>query len=144
MYLIIKNEKKESLAYIVLLGILSGLFIFNRPPDSILLIPVLFYIVWYQRTKIHYYLIGGLLGGLPFLYYNYSIFGNVFGGYAEDISLFAVNTSFAWHSLGLLFSPNGGLFIFCPVLLLSIAGFYVIYTTALPVSGRCCWYPGWQ
>lgn len=142
IYLIIKNEKKESLVYIILMGILSGLFVFNRPPDFILLIPVLFYIVWNQRTKIHYFLIGGLLGGLPFLYYNYSIFGNVFGGYAKNLSLFAVNGSFAGHYLGLLFSPNVGLFIYCPVLLLSIAGFYVIYVgrfsrirTLLLVSG---------
>lgn len=127
IYLIIKNEKKESLVYIVLLGILSGLFVFNRPPESLLLLPVFFYIVWYQRTKIHYYLAGGLLGGLPFLYYNYSLFGNVFGGYAENLSLFAVNTGFVVQYLGLLFSPNVGLFIYCPVLLLSIAGFYVIW-----------------
>ena len=78
------------------------------------------YIVWYQRTKIHYYLAGGLLGGLPFLYYNYSLFGNVFGGYAENLSLFAVNTGFPLQYLGLLFSPNVGLFIYarffsCPL-----------------------------
>ena len=104
--------------------------------------PVLVYIVWNQRAKIHYYLIGGILGGLPFLWYNYVLFGNVFGGYAEDLSLFAVNAGFAGHFLGLLFSPNGGLFIFCPALLLSIAGFYVICSkgdspvrTILLVSG---------
>ncbi len=142
LYLIIKNEKKESLVYIILMGILSGLFVFNRPPDSLLLIPVLFYMVWYQRTKIHYYLVGGILGGLPFLYYNYSLFGKFFGGYTENLSLFAVNGSFVGHYLGLLFLPNVGLFIYCPVLLLSIAGFYVIYTnrdshirTLLLVSG---------
>ena len=136
IYLIIKNEKKESLAYIVLLGILSGLFVFNRPPDSLLIIPVLFYIAWYQRTKVHYYLIGGFLGGLPFLYYNYSLFGNVFGGYSENLSFFAVNAGFAGHYLALLISPNVGLFIFCPVLLLSIAGFYVIYHNTTLVDSR--------
>ncbi|WP_321506815.1 glycosyltransferase family 39 protein [uncultured Methanoregula sp.] len=142
LYLIIRNEKKESLVYLLLMGILSGLFVFNRPPDSLLLIPVIFYMVWYQRTKIHYYLIGGILGGLPFLYYNYSIFGSVFGGYADNLSLFAVNGGFVGHLLGLLLSPNGGLFIFCPVLLLSLAGFYLIYSnrdshirTLLLVSG---------
>jgi 4-amino-4-deoxy-L-arabinose transferase-like glycosyltransferase len=128
IYLIIKNEKQESPVNIFFLGVVSGLFFFNRPPDSILLIPVLVYIVWYQRARIHYYLIGGLIGGLPFLYYNVSMFGNVFGGYAENLSLFALDGSFAGHYLGLLFAPNVGLFIFCPVLLLSIAGFFVIWT----------------
>jgi len=129
IYLIIKNEKQESVAYILLMGILSGLFVFNRPPDSLLLLPVLFYIVWTQRNRIHYYLIGGILAGLPFLYYNYTTFGNVFGGYVENLSLFAVNGSFIGHYVALLFSPNVGLFIFCPVLLLALAGFYVIYTS---------------
>jgi len=128
IYLIIKNGKRQSLVYLILMGVLSGLFVFNRPPDSLLLLPILFYIVWYQRTKIHYYLIGGVLGGFPFLYYNYSIFGNVFGGYAENLSLFAVNAGFVGHYLGLLISPNVGLFIYCPVLLLSVVGFYVIRT----------------
>ena len=127
IYLAVKNEKQPSAAYIFLMGILSALFVFNRPPESILLIPVLVYIVWYQREKIPWYLAGGVLAGLPFLYYNYSIFGNAFGGYAENLALFTVNTGFIGHYLGLLFSPNVGLFVYCPVLLLSIAGMYFVW-----------------
>jgi 4-amino-4-deoxy-L-arabinose transferase-like glycosyltransferase len=126
IYLVIINEKKESLVNIVLMGILSGFFVFNRPPDSVLLIPIIFSLIKNHRTKIHYYLTGALLGGLPFLFYNYSIFDNVFGGYLENLSLFTANGNFVLHFLGLLISPNVGLFIFCPVLLLSIAGFYVL------------------
>lgn len=128
LYLILKNERNDSWIYLLLMGILSGLFVFNRPPDSILLIPILFYVIWYQRSKIHFYLLGGLVSGLPFLYYNYSLFGNIFGGYAENLSLFAANTGFVIHYLGLLISPNVGLFIYCPVLLLSLVGIYVIWT----------------
>jgi hypothetical protein len=127
IYLIIRNEKHASPVWIVLIGILSGLFVFNRPPDALLLIPILFYIVWRERSTIHYFLAGGIFGGLPFFCYNYFLFGNIFGGYKEDLSLFTLNTGFAGHFLGLLLSPNGGLFIFCPVLLLSAAGFYVIW-----------------
>jgi hypothetical protein len=134
IYLAIKNENQASVWYVFLMGILSGLFVFNRPPESILLIPVLVYIVWYQRSRIPWYLAGGILAGLPFLYYNNSIFGNVFGGYAENLGLFSLDASFAGHYLGLLFSLNVGLFVYCPVLLLSFAGFYVMYRTkASPV-----------
>jgi len=129
IYLAVKNEKQASVWYIFLMGILSGLFVFNRPPESILLIPVLVYIVWYQRPRIPWYLAGGILAGLPFLYYNYSIFGNVFGGYAENLGLFSLDADFIGHYAGLLFSPNVGLFVYCPVLLLSFAGFYVLYRT---------------
>ena len=126
LYLIIKNLKNKSWIYILFMGLISGLFVFNRPPDAILLIPVLFYMVWYQRQKIHIYLAGCLITGLPFLYYNYTVFGNIFGGYSENLSLFTFNSSFVAHYLGLLVSPNVGLFVYCPVLILSLAGIYVI------------------
>jgi hypothetical protein len=141
IWLMLKDGKAESRVYVLLMGILSGLFFFNRPPDALLLIPVIFYCAWLRRKSIHYYLAGGLLGGLPFLWYNYAIFGNFFGGYTENLSRFT-GTGAAGHFLGLLFSPNAGLFTFCPVLLLGIAGIYVIYTgkespvrTLLLVSG---------
>jgi hypothetical protein len=127
IYLIIKNERHGSWHFVLLMGIVSGLFVFNRPPDVFLLLPVFFYIYWYRRSEVHYYLAGAILAGLPFLYYNYSTFGNVFGGYGENLSFFAINKGFIGHFLGLLISPNGGLFIFCPVLLLAVAGFYIIY-----------------
>ncbi|MDD1694877.1 MAG: glycosyltransferase family 39 protein [Methanoregula sp.] len=127
IYLMVKNERNGSWQNIFLMGIVSGLFIFNRPPDSLLLLPVVFYIIWYRRSEIHYYLTGGVLAGLPFLYNNYSTFGNAFGGYGENLSFFAINQGFIGHFLGLLISPNGGLFVFCPVLLLSVAGYYLIY-----------------
>lgn len=123
IYLIIKNEKAEWRGNIFLLGILSGLFIFNRPPDLILLIPVIFYIIWTQRKTLHYYVFGSILSGLPFFYYNYSIFGNFFGGTMVSLSLFAINLNFISNFIGLLIAPNVGLFIFCPILILSIVGF---------------------
>jgi hypothetical protein len=126
IYLVVRNEKKEGTLNILLLGIVSGLFIFNRPPDSVLLIPVLFYILWYQKARLIQYISGGIIGGLPFLYYNYSVFGNVFGGYSENIKFFFLNSEFIKNYIGLLIAPNTGLFIFCPVLIVSVAGFFTL------------------
>lgn len=125
--LVVQNERKEWTGYILLLGVVSGLYVFTRPPDFILLLPILVYMAWYQRSKILYYGAGCLLSGLPFLWYNYSIFGNIFGGYAENLSLFSFSSDFIWQYIGLLVAPNVGLFIFCPVLVLSIAGFLKVY-----------------
>jgi hypothetical protein len=127
IYLIVRNEKNEGTLNILILGIVSGLFIFNRPPDSVLLIPVVFYILWYQRAKLIQYISGGLIGGLPFLCYNYSVFGNVFGGYNENLKFFIMSTDFIKNFIGLLIAPNAGLFIFCPVLILSIGGFFKLW-----------------
>jgi len=128
--IIVKNEKKEWSGYIFILGVLSALYIFNRPPDAVLLIPVLAYVLWYHRSKIPYYVTGGLLSGLPFLWYNYSLFGTVFGGYAENLSLFTLSPGFALHYLGLLIAPNVGLFVFSPVLLVSVLGFLTLQKSA--------------
>jgi 4-amino-4-deoxy-L-arabinose transferase-like glycosyltransferase len=127
LWLIIRNEKQESLVNIAFLGILSGLFVFNRPPDSILLIPVLAYIVLRQKSRVPWFLGGAVVAGLPFFWYNFSLFGNVFGGYSENLALFSLNMNFIANYLGLLISPNVGLFVYCPVLLLSLAGYYIIY-----------------
>jgi len=123
IYVIIRNERNESAKNIILLGILSGLFVFNRPPDAILLIPIIAYVIWYARKNIYYYVIPAVLSGLPFLWYNLTIFGNVFGGYKENLGFFSFNFNFITNFFGLLISPNVGLIIFCPVVILSIWGY---------------------
>lgn len=126
IWLIVRNEKNESTINILLMGVVSGLFIFNRPPDSVLLIPVLCYVLWYQKAKLIPYVSGGIIGGLPFLYYNYALFGSVFGGYNQNTKLFILSSGFINHYIGLLIAPNVGLLIFCPVLILSVAGFLTL------------------
>jgi hypothetical protein len=123
IYVIVRNERRESFRNIIVLGIISGLFIFNRPPDAILLIPVIFYVFWYMRSKAPWYILGGIAGGFPFLIYNISIFGNIFGGYKENIKIFVLSLDFVRNYIGLLVAPNVGLLIFSPVLILSIFGF---------------------
>ena len=142
IYIIVRNEKKEGSMNILILGIVSGLFIFNRPPDSVLLIPVVFYILWYQRAKLIQYISGGLIGGLPFLYYNYSVFGNVFGGYNENIKFFIMSTGFIKNFIGLLIAPNVGLFIFCPVLILALTGFFKLWQVHNGKTERYCLFFG--
>ena len=52
------------------------------------------------------------------------IFGTVFGGYSHDFHQYVFNGDFPVHYLGLLISPNVGLFIFTPVLILSVIGYF--------------------
>lgn len=122
-YIIIRNEKSDSIKNIIFLGLLSGLFIFNRPPDSILLIPIFAYILLYHRKQVLYYLVSAAASGLPFLLYNVMTFGNIFGGYDKNLSLFSLNVDFPVHMAGLLIAPNLGLLVFSPVLILSIFGY---------------------
>ena len=131
-YLIIRMEKDHPeknglMTFTFALGVLSALFAFNRPADSLLLIPILAYMILYQRNGIISYCTGGFIAGIPFLYYNYSVFGHVFGGESTSLNLFFLSPAFLVNYLGLLISPNVGLFVYCPILVISFAGFYFIW-----------------
>ena len=126
IFLVIRNERQQSIWHVIGLGICSGLFVFNRPSDSLLLIPVIVYVLWYQRDKIEYFLVSGLFSCLPFLIYNQVYFHSILGGYAMSVSRLAFNASVLPNFFGLLVSPNNGLFIFSPVLILSLIGFWLI------------------
>jgi 4-amino-4-deoxy-L-arabinose transferase-like glycosyltransferase len=125
LYLIIQNERRPSRNLIVGIGLLSGLFVFNRPPDVFLLLPVIGYIVWYERKKLPVFAISTAVTGLPFLAYNLLTFGNVFGGYGYGglTKLYAFSPSFVVAFAGSLVSPKVGLLVFCPVLILSVFGY---------------------
>lgn len=130
IYLIIRNEREPSRKYIVLLGLLSGLFVFNRPPDAVLLLPILGYMAWYERQNLPAYAIAAAAAGLPFLAYNYTIFGNIFGGYKQNLDFFSFGLSSIGNFAGLLVAPNVGLLIFSPVLVLSGIGYLNLKSVA--------------
>lgn len=132
VYCIIRNEKEPSRYNIFALGLLSGLFLFNRPPDAPLLIPVIGYVIWYERKNLAWFGTAAVLSGLPFLVYNLSVFGNIFGGYKENLGLFGFSLTCLSNFLGLLIAPNLGLLIFSPVLLLAIVGYLRLDTIANP------------
>jgi uncharacterized membrane protein len=61
--------------------------------------------------------------GLPFLVYNLSIFGNVFGGYSQNLGFFSFGPDSLGNFAGLLVAPNVGLLVFSPVLVLAVFGY---------------------
>jgi hypothetical protein len=133
IYCIIRDNRNHSLWTMVVMGIASGLFIFNRPPDAVLLIPVIVYIVKECRSRAAYYAAGCGIGGLPFLVYNILIFGNIFGGYIKNTELFHLGPDSVFGFIGLLVAPNTGLLVFSPVLLVAIYGYFRLGTLDRPV-----------
>lgn len=122
IYLVIINEKKESTKNIIYLGILSGLFIFNRPPDSVLLLPI-FYYIYSNKLKIPSYFSFMFIVSAPFLLYNFYFFDNLLGGYNHNLEILTFSSNTLINFIGLLFSPNRGLFIYTPLLILSLFGY---------------------
>lgn len=128
IYLVIKNEQERSRNTIIFMGFLTGLFLFNRPPDAVLLLPIIGYVVWYERQNLLVYAISAAATGLPFLVYNLSIFGNVFGGYSQNLGFFSFGLDSIGNFAGLLVAPNVGLLVFSPVLLMSVFGYLKLHT----------------
>ncbi|MEI6104278.1 MAG: glycosyltransferase family 39 protein [Methanothrix sp.] len=123
IYLVLLNEKHRSDKIIISLGILSGLFFLNRPVDIILLIPLLYYILNFKDRRIVYYFGSMALSGGPFLIYNYYYYGNPFGGNSILLSGFSLNSNNIISFAGLLISPSRGLFVYTPILILSVLGY---------------------
>jgi hypothetical protein len=124
IYCIARDTKQHSPRNLVVMGIASGLFLFNRPPDALLLIPVVMYIAMEWRNRAGYYAAGCGIGGLPFLMYNVLIFGNVFGGYIKNTGLFYFGPDAVFAFISSLGAPNTGLLVFSPVLAVAIYGYF--------------------
>jgi len=124
LYAIIRYEETPSPGWLVAAGIFSGLLAFCRPPDALLLIPVVAYIVLEYRRKSFQFIMPAVLAGLPFLAYNVYYFGTVTGGYVQNLGKFVFSPDVIANFIGLFLSPNKGLFVFSPVLVLAICGYF--------------------
>lgn len=122
IYLVVLNEKQENRNNFLLMGLFSGLLIFCRPFDSILLLPIMYYVFVHNNMEKFYYLCALILGSLPFAAYNLYFFNNLFGGYSSLVSVFSFNFNAINSFFGLLISPNRGLLIFSPICLIAILG----------------------
>lgn len=105
---------------------------------SIIYAPVfIFYILvkGYPDTRkalknILYFLLFPAVGIALILALNYIRFGNAFEtGYGAYVSMFYTGGSFR-HAVDLLISMNKGIFIYCPILLLSVFGYVYLFKAA--------------
>jgi len=121
IYFVLMNEKTDSKKNVACMGILSGLYIFNRPSDLILLLPIFIYIIY--TNNIYHYFVSLFLVSTPFLLYNMYYFDSLFGGYGNLLSEFSLNFHVIDHLMGLLISPSRGILIYSPIIIFSIFGF---------------------
>ncbi len=127
IYIIIKNENHENKLNYIFLGLLSGLSVFNRPSDFVLFLPLIFYVfLKLNKENIMWYFASVFISSSPFLFYNIHYFGSFFGGYSNGLDSMRLSGELFSHFAGLLFSPNRGLFVYTPVVLLSVFGYLKI------------------
>jgi hypothetical protein len=125
-YLIVRNEREEDFRISLLLGTCSALLVFTRPADMFLALPAFVYAASRKGRFFVAYCGSAIIAASPFILYNETVAGNIFGGYSSLLSEFSFGPQVLVHLFGVLISPNRGLFIFTPVALLSMLGILTI------------------
>lgn len=122
IYLFQKILLHDGRAYEFIFGVSIGILTLTRLVDFVIVIPFLIYFVFDRRFKT---LLFTILGGIPMaailLFYNHVVYGSILSfGYSENRGGMLSTENF--NLFQLLFSDVRGLFVWSPLLILSIIG----------------------
>jgi hypothetical protein len=122
MLLLVRARQKPAIVQFVSLPLIAGYVI--RPTGIVPLGILSLYVLLYYRSWLPKYIAWLLLLAIPWVLYNFSIYGTPFPPYYAG-EAFSNRTHFVEGLLGNLFSPSRGLFVFSPVLLFALSGFVI-------------------
>ncbi|HEX2786561.1 MAG TPA: hypothetical protein VHP32_01560 [Ignavibacteria bacterium] len=121
LYMLLKAKEKNSLISYVSIPLFYSFLV--RPSSIVTIIVISIYVFIYYRKYFSKYFLYGSIVVILFFVYNLSIYGTVLPSYYGTerlgIGLTSLQAIFAN-----LISPSRGIFIFSPVLILSIAGVF--------------------
>lgn len=123
-WLVVLLDRVEKPLVLTVIGFLAGWAYVVRPSNAVIVLVVGVYLLWKFRAKVGWYILGGLVVGLPFIAYSWMRFGEILPFY-YGASRVGGNAVFGEAFLGNLVSPARGLFVYSPVLLLSFAGMWL-------------------
>lgn len=118
--LLLSKTRPQVLAFISIP--LSCAFIF-RPTNSLLIVTVSLWMLISQRRYFYRYLLNALPFATCFMIYNFSVYHRIVSPYYQPQQMIS-SPNFIEGLIGTLLSPSRGLFIFTPILLLSLCGMY--------------------
>lgn len=138
-YLIYKFKMDElDVKYLFISGLIMGIGVLVQTKILLVALPLFLYLLSFEKRRSYLFLLGALLGVLPFFIYNYTIFHNplqlprsqidpkIFPNLQNNIGLnFGVENIFIF--MRLLFYPYRGIFFYYPFLLISLFGLYKGY-----------------
>lgn len=125
LFSLVRFTKKFDRKFMIVTGAFAGLLVLIRPVDLALLVPVLIYLLMYQRKKsVLHFLLGSLPFAIIFFLYNLISYGSIFSiGYtAAGSSGFSLST---FNLLNLLFSSERGWFFWSPIMLVGLIGLLI-------------------
>jgi len=124
-YFVISELITHSSINLMLSSFIASLIVLNRPPDIIIVLPLLVFLLFNKGRVIKKILWLGMFGLAPiilFFIYNNYYFGSIMNqGYGDQL-LTSWSAMFPESFLGLLFSPSKGLLIYSPIFLFSFIG----------------------
>ena len=120
MLLLLKARRRAELIQYVAIPLAIGYVI--RPTAVVPIVVLSVYVLFYYRAWFLRYVFWAMLIAIPWIAYNIHIYGALLPPYYSS-NAFSESTRFLEGLLGNLFSPSRGLFVFSPVLLLSLSGF---------------------
>lgn len=100
-----------------LLGAVTALLAFNRPPDALFSVAIAVFVLARCRREAVPFAVGGVLAGIPFLAYNLWMFGRPLGGYQSLVGSDVFAHDVPEGIAALFVSPGKGLLVFAPFLL---------------------------
>jgi hypothetical protein len=127
MLLLIKARQRPQLAALSALPLAMAYLI--RPTAVVPIIVFSLYMLVYYRQFFLRYLLLAMLIAVPWIYFNISIYNWFLPPY-YTANAFSQDTHFLQGLSGNLFSPSRGLFVFSPVLIFALSGFWVAWKDA--------------
>jgi hypothetical protein len=128
--LLLLVRESRTRAQSALLGGVTALLLFNRPPDGLFSAAVGGYVLLRSRREILPVVLGAAGAAIPFLAYNWTVFGRPFGGYQSLVGSEVFGYDVSDGIAALLVSPGKGLLVFSPFLL------FLLARSPLDVFGR--------
>jgi hypothetical protein len=131
------KKKKQNLAFVS--GLAGGFAVVTQLSTAAIVLGNAVLLLTFKKKKVFHFALGCLVGALPLLMYNYSIFHNPieFTYFHMDESIWgfvSFKGQFQYRTvdalnimLRLLFDPYRGLFFYSPILIFSFAGLWFMF-----------------
>lgn len=123
LYLLLAARARPKLVQYVSLPLFFSYII--RPTNIVPIVLLSIYILLQYRKYFTRYLSWGLVIVLPFIFFNYSVYGSLLSPYYQGDRLDNDFYATALAMAGNLISPSRGLFIFMPIFIFSIVGIII-------------------
>ena len=128
---------------LVLAGLATAMMVACRPNTAIFAAAIVLWMAWHHLRDLPWFLVLLVPCGTALAIYNYYYLGAIEGGYASSQGLAhgvleSWTTNFREGAASTLLSPNRGLFIFCPWIILALATVPAV-AERLRCQSLVCW-----